>query len=374
MRAFINNILLLVLFVFLTSCSGEVQEFIPPETESEPFNQMLRQAPVSLISLNDISVDTLIISTDHFFEERLFVNDTLNVNRPTNVTLFNNNLITIEFGNGNVTALDKQGNPVRRIGRSGRGPGEFEYTNDLGTDGEYLYVYDYGLKRLTLFDRHFHVHKTLPFDKIAFNQKNVSINSSYLVFQNQDASSMHAPEPERGMIDIRPVAQPDSTITSIIGRIVPTGMQPSVHNNMMTSLNNQNKLLTAFSGLPYLFLYNDNFTPSHTIALEAAHFDTLDNPSLRPFPPVGSDGVGARGFYNTIYLMDNDDILLVSFRLLHHLKKTDNGEYNHHKSYYLQHEETGKQIQTIQSLAASPSIPNRYYAVGWGNMFVMDLE
>jgi len=373
MKSFINK-LLLVFSLLLFACSSAEETYTPPETASEPFNQMLRQAPVSLISLNNVPIDTLKVPTGHFFEEQLFVNDTLYVNRPTHLTLFNNYLITIEFGSGNVTALSKQGVPVRRVGRSGRGPGEFEMPIAVGTDGEHLYVYDYGLKRLTLFDRDFNVHKTVPLDKIAFNQHQVSINSSYLVFQNQDASSMHAPEPERGMIDIRPVDQPDSSITHIISRIVPPGMQPSVHNNMMTSLNNHNNLLTAFSGLPYLFLYNDDFTPSHTIALEAAHFDTLDNPSLRPFPPVGNDGVGARGFYSTLYLMENEDILMVSFRLLHHLKRTENGGYLHHRSYYMEHEESGEQIMTIQSLATSPSDPSRYYAVGWGNMFVLDLK
>lgn len=366
--------LLLVLFLYAMSCSEGAEEFVPPETASEPFNQMLRQAPVSLISLNNVPIDTLNVPTDHFFEEQLFVNDTLYVTQPTRLILFNNYLITIEFGSGNVTALNKQGTPVRRVGRSGRGPGEFEHPTALGTDGEHFYVYDYGLKRLTLFDRDFNVHKTIPLEKVAFNEKHVSINSSYLVFQNQDASSMHAPEPDRGMIDIRPIDRPDSTITSIIGRIIPPGMQPSVHNNMMTSLNSRNSLLAAFPSLPYLFLYSDEFTPTHTITLEAAHFDTLDNPSLRPFPPVGSDGVGARGLYNTLYLMENEDILMVSFRRLHHLKRTENGGYLHHRSYYMEHEETGEQIMTIQSLASSPSVPNRYYAVGWGNMFVLDLK
>ena len=374
MSSFFKSFLLLFSLMMI-SCSSADEPYIPPETASEPFNQMLRQAPISLISLNNVPIDTLKVPTDHFFEEQLFVNDTLYVNRPTHLTLFNNYLITIEFGSGNVTALSNQGTPVRRVGRSGRGPAEFEYPRALGTDGEHLYVYDHGLKRLTLFDRDFNVHKTVPLDEIAFNQQQVSINSSYLVFQNQDASSMHAPEPDLGMIDIRPIDRPDSTITSIIGRIVPPGMQPSVHNIMMTSLNSRNSLLAAFSGLPYLFLYSsDDFTPTHTIALEAAHFDTLDNPSLRPFPPVGSDGFGARSLYSTFYLMDNEDILMVSFRLLHHLKRTENGGYLHHRSYYMEHEESGEQIMTIQSLASSPSVPNRYYAVGWGNMFVLDLK
>jgi hypothetical protein len=51
-----------------------------------------------------------------------------------------------------VLHLDRTGRLIRTLGRAGTGPGEFQRPAMLGWQGDSLWVYDLGLRRLTLFD------------------------------------------------------------------------------------------------------------------------------------------------------------------------------------------------------------------------------
>jgi len=52
-----------------------------------------------------------------------------------------------------IRVYDADGRFVRRIGRQGEGPGEFQRVSRFGVAGDTLWTYDFGLRRLTLFDR-----------------------------------------------------------------------------------------------------------------------------------------------------------------------------------------------------------------------------
>jgi hypothetical protein len=363
----LHRLFTLIVMVFLVGCKNEEIRNLPV-TESENLNKLLSNAPINWINLNQSEIDTIIIRSEHIYEESLFVDESLYVANPIQVTAFNSYLVTVEFSSGNVVAIDRNGNPAKKIGRSGRGPGEFERPIAVMNDGSRLYIYDDGLKRISVFDKDFLLVDTFDFTEGVAYENKMKMNNSYLIYQNNNASGFHATIPEGHLMTVRSIAEFNSIYFEAMPRIVPSGMHPGAYNNILISINYHDEILTAFSGLPYLFLYKD-FHHEKTIALEAVHFDTIGNPSLRPYPPVDNTGVRVSGIVNHIFLKDNGDIFIMSFRLLHHLKANQDGDYYTHRSYYLKREDTGEQIMTIRDMDIFPDDPERIYAIGWGFLF-----
>ncbi|TVQ15886.1 MAG: hypothetical protein EA364_01070 [Balneolaceae bacterium] len=358
--------------IFLAGCESEAVRK-PPVTESENLNNLLAHAPISWINLNGVKVDTIFVPAEHIYEESLFVDNSLYVSQPTQLKTFSNHLITTDFvpgfvGSGNLVATGRNGIPVRTIGRSGQGPGEYVRPIAVMSNGTHLYIYDDGLKRVNVFDAEFSLVDTFEFTD-AVNYKNrMKMNESYMAYQNRTATGLIAIDPDGYLLSVRPLADIDSVIFRAMPRIVPTGMQPGVYNNILISMNSHSEMLTGYLGLPYLFLYRD-FQHTNTIVLESVQIDTTNNPSLRPTPPVGSSGVGISGILSHILLHDNSDILISSFRQLHHLKSNPNGGFGHYRTYCLIREDTGEQITTIREIDFFPDDPNRIYALGWGFLY-----
>ncbi len=344
----------------------------PPVTESENLNNLLTDAPIVWINLNHAEIDTIIIPAEQIFEERLFVNESLYVANPIQIKTFQDRLVIIEFASGNVAATGRDGIPVQTIGRSGRGPGEFERPIAVMSNGTHLFIYDDGLKRISVFDEGFILTDTFSFTDAHYFNNKFRMSERHLVHQNNNASGFHASEPDGNLLHVRQIEYPDSVIFEAMPRIVPTGMHPGAYNNLLISVNSKDEILAAYPGLPYLFLYRD-FSHEITIALEAVYFDTTENPGLRPYPPLDNEGVRVTGVLNHIYLKDDGDILITSFRLLHHLKPQPDGSYTHHRSYCLIREDTGEQIMTIRDLDFFPDDPDRMYAIGWGFIFELEL-
>ncbi|REL39100.1 hypothetical protein DYD21_03850 [Rhodohalobacter sp. SW132] len=357
--------------IILFSCSSE-EIRTPPVTESENLNTLLNAAPISWIDLDNAEVDTLVIPENSIFEERLFVDESLYVRLPIQMKAFQDHLITLEFSSGNVVALSKEGEPVQTIGRSGRGPGEFERPIAVMADSENLYIYDDGLRRMSVFNSDLLLLDTFDFKDAVYSENKMKMNDRYLVYQNSNASGFHAPDPESFLLTVREIENLDTVYFEALPRIVPSGNHPGAYNNLGLSINSKNKILAAFPGVPYLYLYRD-FEHARTIVLESVYYDTTGNPSLRPYPPVDNTGVGVSNILSNIYLLENSDILIASFGLFHHLKSNSNGEYDHHRSYYLKREDTGEQIMIFRDIDSFPDDPFRFFALGWGFIFELTL-
>lgn len=62
-------------------------------------------------------------------------------------------IFIVDGTNKQVSVFDRNGNFVRRFGRSGRGPGEFEHPYRIRVTGTEVYVYDRSLHRINVYDR-----------------------------------------------------------------------------------------------------------------------------------------------------------------------------------------------------------------------------
>lgn len=373
-----KNFLLKCLFILtLLGCNREKETKEVPVTPSENLNALLNAVPISWIDLNNVEVDTISIPSDRIFEDRMFVSESLYVTSPKHITTFGDHLIVNEFGKGQIVALDKNGIPQQVVGRKGRGPGEFEHPYGLMSVGSKLYIYDFTLKRISVFDEEYELLKTFDFKDAApssFSNK-IVMNKEYIAYENFYSSTFHdeGSNSNSDLLWVRLTENPDSVYFTAMPRIIPFGKQPNAYNNPIFSINAENELAAAFPVLPYLFVYQDSNHVS-TVALEAVHFDTTDNPSLKPTEPVGNNGVGVKNVLLNLNILDNGDILFSSFGQLHHLERASDGGYTHHKSYYLKREDTGEKIINIQNMAAFREEPSRFFVIGWQNIFELNLD
>lgn len=369
----LTTCILLCLIISLKGCS-EAEEFTPSETESENLNKMLKAAPASLVNLDEKKPDTLIIPSDRIFEEKLLANDTLKLNsRPIQLRYFKDHLVTIEDGSGNVTVLNLEGTPVRRVTGNSDDAVQFERPISVTSSGQNLHVFDDGLKKMNVFDQEFHPTDSYELPDVSYAQNHFVMNSSFMAYQNENASGLFATDPEAPLLIVRPVDSPDSVHARLMPRVVPSGKQPGPHNNLTASMNSRNMLVSAYIGLPYLFVFDD-FEHVHTVVLESSHFDSLENPPLTPADPEAGVASRVNRYYDYLHVHENGDILLMSNQILYHIKRTTDDDYEIHRSYYLLRGDNGKPVETILAMDHPPDDPSRIYAVGTGYLFEMNLE
>lgn len=165
-----------------------------------------------------------------------------------------------------IRVYDSDGRPVRRIGREGEGPGEFGRVGRFGVVGDTVWVYDNGLRRLTLFDR---------------------------------AGAVLSTAMIRGV----PVVIPNPGVT---GRVTPRGMRP---DGLFTSD------MTSFSFTPGA---DGTGTWTDTVMVPRVLFDAAGNAvdtagwfAYLPAPSGGSQRVEIRGTRYAVPRPTNDQELRV---------------------------------------------------------------
>jgi hypothetical protein len=120
------------------------------------------------------------------------------------------NLYVLEASVPEIRVYDPRGGLVRRIGRRGSGPGEFQIPPRFGVVGDTVWTFDPGLNRITLFRR-----------------------DGSLVSTGR-AEGLAVPLPQSHGFLLPWAMRPDGTFTSYFGRIVyarpddpPTGVRPT---------------------------------------------------------------------------------------------------------------------------------------------------
>lgn len=355
----------LLFLMIALSCSREDPP-PPPETESESLNEMLQGAPISWINLDSSEIDTLLIPDSKIFLNRFSDDLTIEIGRPSMVKVFGDYLVTLEYLSPDVVVIDKEGKPFKKI------EGDFQRPASLMSDGDSLYIYDDGLKKIHIYNSEFEFQSSFPFEHPYYTQGSVLMNKNHLAYQHDEASGFRVSETDRKLLALASKEKPDSTLFEAFPRIVPSGKQPGGFNNLLFSMNSNNEIAAAYPALPFLFIYRD-FEHHRNIILQSEKFSTVENPSLSPFEPEFGQAVRVNSLMNNIYLKEDGDILLFSFQLLHHLKNSSGDGYSHHRSYALFRGDTGEQIESVSSMDEFPDEPNRIFTTGMSTLFELDL-
>lgn len=346
--------------------SGSEESSIP-DTESNILNELLRGAPVSRMELNALRDDTLVASPIQMTRPSRSSDEMLDTFRSTQVKVFGEYLVVMEFLSDNVAVFGKNGRFIRDLVGA-----DISQAASLMSDGESLFVYDYGNGQMHRYSADLQFQESFPFNAPYYAQESVMMNRDHIILQHEEATGFRVGESRDSLLTVVDKNQPEQTLFKAIPRIVPSGKHPGGFNDLIFSVNQRSEIVAGYPALPYLFLYR-NFEHVHTISLQTPDFDSVDNPPLTPFQPVAGEAVRIYSLLDQVLLTENGDILVYSFGRLHHLKPQRDGSYTHRSSYSIVQENEESPITSISSMEPDPSSPGALYITSDSNVFRIEL-
>lgn len=313
----------LVFFLALfLGCSSKGSRI--PKSENEVLNSLLHKAPMTTVELDDISVDTVFIKEENILGR---INDsslsTPIVGKVVDLIKIGDSLYVADQQQDCIWVMDRQGTWHRKIGRQGRGPGEFGFLLGMVKNSSYVYTLDKENARIQIYDYQFDLQAT--FDHVIFGLNGGQITATdsilYLPLSFYEYDKL---------IEIRQATPPFNQVHVFWPQLIPAGMQPLAYNTYYINANADSKVVVAFQGLPYIFILNSKNRLIHTIYLESARYKELENPSIKPVSRDIREGMRVQAFLQNLYLADDGSIYfqikldlfqIVAHETGYHLKK-----------------------------------------------------
>ena len=206
--------------------------------------------------------------------------------------------ISEQFGH-NIFAVGADGYLRRKIGQQGRGPGEFSYLEGIEYNGSYIFTKD--SEHVQMFTEKFEYVSSFPSFGMTHRRFSVSPDYVFLPCRGTDwlvcARSTSSPYDWIPSIELLPVLDfPDRS---------------GENSNLVTVSPGGDRIAVAYRGLPYIFVYDDQFRHLRTIRFEGSDVRDFD-----PFaaPPGGAPAGTEPGthvytitikFINSRYLIVN---------------------------------------------------------------------
>ncbi len=255
--------------------------------DSPAIDRLLAAAPHFVVN-TDTEAETWVATT------RLGLpTDSLILGRPRHMIVIGDSLYISERS-GNIFSVGTDGHLSRKIGRLGKGPGEFDFLTGLQYNGSYIFVSE--LERIQVFtDKFEYVHSFFLPGMTTHRRFSVSPDYVFLQCPRED-----------WLVCARSTSPPYDWIPSIgLLPVLDLPDRSGENANSMTVSPEGNRIAMAYSGFPYIFVYDDQFRHLQTIRFEGA--------DVRNFTPVGlPDGVskevmepGSFTFIGTIKFIDS---------------------------------------------------------------------
>ena len=255
-----------ILFLLpLIACqSGEFTRF----EDSPIIDDLLAAAPHFVVN-TDIEPERWVATT------RLGLpTDSLILGRPSHMIAIGDSLyISEEFGH-NIFAVGADGYLNRKIGRQGQGPGEFTAVIGLQHSSSYVFVKE--AERLQVFTETFKYVDS--FFSLDFLMDRLSVSPDYIFLQCPGDYLEN-----EWIICARSTSPPHDWIPDF--ELLPTldlPNQSGENGNVVTITPDEDRIALAYKGLPYIFVYDDQFRHLQTIRFEGKQ--------VQNFQPSGFPG------------------------------------------------------------------------------------
>ena len=278
---------MLLLLLSLTACQGE--EIALTRFENSPIiDSLLASAPHFVVN-TDIEAERWGATT------RLGLsNDSLILGRSSNMIMIGDSVYISESQSTHIFAVGVDGYLSRKIGKPGKGPGEFTHLNGLQYNGSNVFTKDEG--RIQVFTEKFEYIDSFPYSGITHRRFSVSPDYMFLKCLRKDwlvcARSTSPPYDWAPDIKLLPVLDlPDRS---------------GENSNIVTVSPEGDRIALAYRGLPYIFVYDDQFRHLRTIRFEGEDVRNF-NPVVGPPDgvPIGSMESGTRGYTLTIKFINS---------------------------------------------------------------------
>ncbi|NGP90269.1 6-bladed beta-propeller [Fodinibius halophilus] len=225
-----------------------------------------------------------------------------------------------------IWAIDRQGKISRRIGRSGRGPGEFGDISGIMKNSDHIFTVDISNARIQMFDLNFnlqtifnHVISGNPFT----SGKMMSVTDS-LLFLSEGINDFDQ------LITVYQAAPPFDSLTSFHPRLIPPGMQPAAYNYVSIETNSRGDIAVTYTGLPYIFLYDNDYELQHVVYVGLPKEDLPDNPPIKPVDKPArtvAEAIGVTHLIGKPLLKDDGSLYFSKGSKLYFIRHQGNNKY-----------------------------------------------
>ncbi|MDE2826062.1 MAG: hypothetical protein OXL40_01965 [Bacteroidota bacterium] len=228
-------------------------------------------------------------------------NDSLFLGQPLNMVAVGDSIYISEMYGHNIFAVGNDGYLSRRIGAQGKAPGEFNHIMGIDYNGSYMFVKD--LERVQMFTEKFEFAGSF-FNSSTGMQTGFSVSPDYIFLECIGIDWLVCPYS---------TSPPHAWIESV--KFLPVLDLPdrSGENfNLVTVSPEGDRIAVAYTGLPYIFIYDDQIRHLKTIRFEGRRVRDF-NPIVGP-PNEAPGGMepGTRAFMTTIKFLNSRYLLVNS--------------------------------------------------------------
>ena len=284
---------ILFLLPFMACQTGEIP--LARFEDSPIIDRLLDSAPHFVVN-TDIEPERWIATT------RLGIpNDSLFLGRPFDMIAVGDSIYISELYGHNIFAVGKDGYLSRKIGAEGEAPGEFTHMVGIDYNGSHIFVKE--LDRVQIFTEQFEYVNSF-FNASAGMPNRFSVSPDYIFLECIGIDWLVCPYS---------TSSPHAWIESVkLLPVLDLHGRSGENGNLVTVSPGGDHIAVAYKGLPYIFVYDDQFRHLRTIRFEGRRVRNF-NPIVGP--PDGSPAgmePGTRSFMTTIKFLNSRYLLVNS--------------------------------------------------------------
>ena len=285
---------LLFLLLSFTACqNGETT--LTRFEDSLVIDSLLDSAPHFVVS-TDIEPERWTATT------RLGIpTDSLILGRSSNMISVGDSIYISERFGHNIFTVGNDGYLSRKFGAEGKAPGEFEHIMGIDYNGSHIFVKD--SERVQIFTEKFEYVESFP-NFSTTRQKRFSVSPDYIFLECIGLDWLICPYSK---------LSPYSWIESVkLLPVLDLDGRAGENGNLVTVSPGGDQIAVAYTGLPYIFVYDDQFRHLKTIRFEGKRVRDFE-PAVGP--PAGSPGrtePGTRSFMITIKFLNSRYLIVNS--------------------------------------------------------------
>ncbi|MCY3629495.1 MAG: hypothetical protein OXI05_10945 [Bacteroidota bacterium] len=278
-----------ILFLLLSFTACQSGEGTLTRFEDSPIIDSLLASAPHFVANTDIAAERWVATT------RLGLpTDSLILGRTSNMIAIGDSVYISENLSTHIFAVGTDGYLSRKIGGPGKGPGEFTDLAGLQYNGSHVFTKDEG--RVQVFTDKFEYVNSFPSSSMMYRRFSVSPDYIFLRCLG-----------DNWLVCARSTSPPYDWIPSIeLLPVLALSDRSGENFNEVTVTPEGDRIAMAYSGLPYIFVYDDQFRHLRTIRFEGKDVRNF-NPIVGPPDglPAGSTEPGTRGFISTLKFINS---------------------------------------------------------------------
>lgn len=292
------NFLLVAIIILSASCDSTNSKNIP-KTDNKQLNKLISRAPsTSIINLRKHSVDSLLATEKNIMGDKSAssFSPPAQLGRVVGLITVQDNLYAADQQQACIWKLNKDGKIEEKIGRRGKGPGEFGMIAGLYKNSDKIFTADASNMQLSTFNNAFNVVSSFQHRIVGNNltgNNSIAVSDELLFVPANDEISDK-------LIEVRKESTPFDSVGTFVPRIIPPGKQPKSYNNYVADVSSSGEAVVAYTGLPYIFLFDSQQHLQRVIYLELPTDRLPDNPSASPVEK--DQAMGVKGLVTKLHL------------------------------------------------------------------------